>query len=103
LGFVLEGALTAVFRLAGGVEGFIFAGCQAPRKVKKRGRCSRAFHAFESKDARLLFQVRIRKCHLCGRGCEIFFREFKRIGSGCRFLQLSLDLALSLFLLLFLP
>src|SRR6478735_8021640 len=37
LGFVVEGALTAVFRLGWGAEGFIFAGCQALRQLKKRG------------------------------------------------------------------
>src|SRR6478672_6114794 len=37
LGFVVEGALTVVFRLGWGAEGFIFAGCQALRQLKKRG------------------------------------------------------------------
>jgi hypothetical protein len=75
---------------------------KAIRELKKRGSKPR-FQCIESKMIWLLFQVRVGKRQLLGGGCEIFFREFKGVGSGCRFFQLSLDFALGFLALLFLP
>lgn len=69
----------------------------------EKARLRPRFPCHQIEDCRLLFQVRIGKRQLLGRSSEIFFREFKGVGSSCRFFQLSLDFALGLLTLLFLP